>query len=66
MNNPISKEKISKKVIQLDKLGNILREFSSMTEAYIFLGVNPKTSSHISNCCKGTMKTYKGYIWKYK
>lgn len=66
MNNPISKEKFSKKVIQLDKLGNILREFPSITEAYTHLGVNPRTSSHISDCCRGIMKTYKGFVWKYK
>lgn len=65
MNNPISKEKFSKKVIQLDKLGNVLREFPSITEAYMYLGVNSRTS-HISSCCRGIMKTYKGYIWKYK
>lgn len=66
MNNPISKRKFSKEVIQIDLLGNTIREFSTMSEAYISLGVNPKTSSHISDCCKKKMKTYKGYIWKYK
>jgi hypothetical protein len=27
------------------------------------LGV--KSHSHISECCRGKIKTYKGFIWKY-
>ena len=45
--------------------GDIIKKFDTITEAYIALGVNPKTSSHISDCCNGKMKSYKGYTWKY-
>ena len=66
MSNPKTKEKFSKRVIQMDLSGNFINEYSTICEAYTSLGVNPKTSSHISDCCRGKMKTYKGYTWKYK
>ena len=66
MNNSKTKIKFSKIILQYDLAGNFLKEWKSAVEAYKFLGVNPYTSSHISDCCKGKMRTYKGYIWKYK
>lgn len=66
MNNSKTKIKFSKIILQYDLVGNLLKEWKSAVEAYKFLGVNPYTSSHISDCCKGKMHTYKGYIWKYK
>lgn len=53
MNNSKTKIKFSKIILQYDLVGNLLKEWKSAVEAYKFLGVNPYTSSHISDCCKG-------------
>ncbi len=66
MNNSKSKAKFSKIILQYDLEGKFIKGWKSAVEAYKSLGVNPYTSSHISDCCKGKMHTYKGYIWKYK
>ena len=53
-------------VLQLDKDGNVIREYASVTEAAEAVG---SSSSHISRCCLGTVKghkTVKGFYWKYK
>ena len=62
--NIISKEKMSKKVVQKDKNGNILNEFSSVTNAALYLG-NINYISNIARVCNGIRKTCKGYIWEY-
>lgn len=53
---------VAKEVIQLDKQGNELNRFSSCGQAARAVG---GTHSHISECCRGKIKTYKGYIWKF-
>lgn len=56
---------LSKTVYQLDKdTLEVINVFKSANEAARFLGV--KSHSHISECCLGKIKTYKGYKWKYK
>jgi hypothetical protein len=52
-----------KSVVQYDKDGECVGEFSSMTEASARTGTD---ISHISSCCKGKRKTANGYGWKYK
>lgn len=48
----------------VDKItGEIIREFSSTTEAEQYLGGK---GHHVSCCCNGKRKTAYGYIWKYK
>lgn len=57
------KTRMNKPVIQFDINGNKICEFSSVREA------GKETNSYHSNisaCCRGKIKTYKGYIWKYK
>lgn len=57
-----SKQDRSKKVAQCDKDGNIIRVFSSATQA------SKETStclSSISNVCKGKRAFANGYKWKY-
>lgn len=54
---------LSKSVQQLDKDGNIINEFESMSDAEIETGV---FCSNISRVCNGTRKYAGGYIWKYK
>ena len=54
----------TKAVLQYDSNNNLLREFSSLTEASDYLGGN-KTGG-ISRCCNNYLKTAFGYIWKFK
>ena len=57
-------ERIRKPVVQLDKQGNFVAEYSSMQEAFRVTGVN---IASICSCCKH--KRYKspgGYIFRYK
>lgn len=50
------------KVRQFTKDGEFIKEFNSCKEAEEFFG---KSSSNISNCCRGKLKTTYGYVWKY-
>ena len=52
-----------KAILQCDLDGNIINEFSSITEAMNFLN---KTSRSIANCLAGRAQTAFGYTWKYK
>lgn len=54
----------SRTVLQYTKEGEFIAEYTSANEAARALGVNNR--SHISECCRGKIKSYKGYIWKYK
>lgn len=54
--------KSSKKVIQLDKSGNIIREFAAALEAERELGV---CSRHIASVCKGKRNSTGGFKWQY-
>jgi hypothetical protein len=60
-----SVEKTSKKVLQLDKQGNLIQEFNSASEAARQIKGH---LSHITECCNNKPKrlTHKGYKWKYK
>ncbi|MEO5348934.1 MAG: NUMOD1 domain-containing DNA-binding protein [Magnetococcus sp. YQC-3] len=51
-----------KKVYQLDLNGNLIKEFNSMTEASLEVGVE---ISNISYCCKGVRKTTGGFRWSF-
>lgn len=55
--------KLSKVVLQYDLQGNLLKEYKSSNDAG---RINNYSSGHIRDCCRGNMKTYKGFIWKYK
>lgn len=55
--------KLSKIVLQLTKTGELVREWPSTNEVERILVF---FSTHISACCLGKIKHYKGYIWKYK
>jgi group I intron endonuclease len=62
-----TKSKISQKnsvaVIQLDKMGNFIKEWNSMSEVERILGLSKR---NISNTCSGRQSTSGGFIWKYK
>jgi group I intron endonuclease len=51
-------------VEQYAKNGEFIREFSTLKSAALHLEV--KGSSAICECCQGKIKSYKGFIWKYK
>lgn len=54
----------SKVVLQIDKSGNIIKEWNCIRDIEEELGIN---HSNISSCCKNHLyKTVGGYIWKYK
>lgn len=54
----------AKKVGQYDKNTNdLIKIYPSAGIAARSLGVS--SHSHISECCRGKLKTYKGFIWKY-
>ena len=56
-------EKNKKQVIQLDKEGKTIQEYSSLKEAEEKTSVKAK---NISACLVGRTKTAGGYIWNYK
>ena len=55
-------ERICKQVEQYDKNGNLIQVWPSIIEIERQLGYR---NGHISECCRGKLKTYKGYIWRY-
>lgn len=58
-----SRKAISKKIMQYDKNGNFIKEWSSIIEASKKMGVSPPS---ISANLRGLTKTSCGYIWKYE
>lgn len=53
----------AKAVCQYTMNGEFIAEYDSTGEAGRVLGI---IRSHISECCQGKLKSYKGFIWKYK
>lgn len=58
----ISNIKKSKKILQLTKTGELVREWPSTMEA----GRNGYNKGNIYLCCIGKRQYCKGYIWRYK
>lgn len=59
----LPKNHAMKAVLIYDLSGNFIKEFSSISEAGRFLGINTK---HASDVCKGKRNQANGYIWRYK
>ena len=54
-------------VYQYDKKGKFLAEYSSTGEAARKnFPEFKRASSHIGECCRRRIKTYKNFIWRYK
>lgn len=53
----------TKEILQYDMNGNLIKEWSSISEASRFYNIG---NSGIVSCLKGKIKYYKGFIWKYK
>ena len=51
----------SKKVYQYTLDGELVKEWSSTAEC----GRNGYNQGSVAACCRGALKTYKGYIWSY-
>jgi group I intron endonuclease len=52
-----------KAVLQYDKQDNLIKEWSSISEAGKILNIH---FTNISSCCLGNYKTAGGFVWKYK
>jgi hypothetical protein len=53
----------SKEVYQYDLKGKFINKYPSTGAAARSLGL--RSSSHIGECCRGKIPTYKGFIWRY-
>lgn len=53
----------SYEVVQMDRIGNVIAEYPSAKEA---ARANNLSQGHISECCRGEIEHYKGFVWKYK
>lgn len=58
-----TKEKLSKKVIQMDINEKMIQEFNSITLASQITGYK---IANISACCRGKAKSTGGFKWKFK
>lgn len=56
-------EKLSKPVLQFDRDGNFIREWTSAKKVNEETGID---HSHISKCCLGKRKSAGGYVWRFK
>lgn len=55
-------EKLSRRVDQIDMVtGEVVHQWVSTAEC----GRNGFNIGHVSSCCNGKLKQYKGYVWKY-
>lgn len=57
------KQKVRKPVLQIDKDGDIVKEWDSARTAGNTLGIYPQ---QITSVCRGKFGSYKNYFWKYK
>jgi hypothetical protein len=55
----------SKYILQYDLKNIFIQEWSSLTEACLYLN-KPRAMGDLTNVCIGKQKTAYGYIWKYK
>lgn len=61
--NSKAHKKYAKAVLQYTKDGEFVKEWFSINEVGRVLCFD---IGHISRCCNGNRKSYKGFIWKYK
>lgn len=53
----------AKEVYQYDLSGKFITKYPSTGIAAKAIGL--KNGSHIGECCRGKIKTYKGFVWRY-
>lgn len=54
---------LKKSICQYNKKGQLVKEFESIREASQTTGLSPGS---ISSCCNKNIKTFGGYIWRFK
>lgn len=54
----------SRKIVQLDMTGNMIKEWPSITNASKSF-TNPASIGNIMSCCSGRRKSVYGYKWRY-
>lgn len=59
---PVFSKRYRGKISQYDLSGNLISVFDSGREAAIATGFNHE---NICSCCRGLLKSYKGFVWKY-
>lgn len=59
----LNSQKRKRKIIQFSKDNTFIREWDSARDCQREKGFY---ESNINKCCNGIIKSYKGYIWKYK
>jgi hypothetical protein len=57
------KQKIRKPILQYNKQGNFIKEWSSIKEAASALNID---SGSITSCCKNRLNSSGGFKWEYK
>ncbi len=55
-------KKTCKAVVQMDSGGSFMKEYYSVRQAYKETGVQ---TTQIISCCRGRLKSSKGYCWMY-
>ena len=55
-------KKLSKPVLQYDLEGNFIKEWESTHECER----NGYNHGNVAACCRGKLKTYRGFLWEYK
>ncbi|MBR6456160.1 MAG: hypothetical protein IKS72_04425, partial [Prevotella sp.] len=63
-NKILDEEKRKNAIVQLDKEGNVIREFYSFNE--ICQAFNATRAENVRNVLKGKQKSAYGFNWKYK
>ncbi len=58
---PMISEILGKPIFQIDKNGNVINEYKSITEAMLITNIK-----HIGCVCNGKRKTAGGFKWKFK
>lgn len=53
----------AKEVLQYTRDGKFINRYKSTGEAARSLGL--KSGSHIGECCRGKLHSYKGFVWRY-
>ena len=59
----VTMRKKFKKVLQFTPSGELVREWECASEAKREMGFHV---AHILRCCRGEIKSYRNYIWRYK
>lgn len=65
LNNPLTKVKIQKRVLQFSLTGEFIREYESGKEASEFLSLKYTYIKNIQSCCRGEVISTCGFLWCY-